>query len=345
MLLSNRYVLAGATVVAAIGIGAIMQWGGLPEPLAERSGLPSEAEVAGNDAGPTGPGPRAPRPPEMDEAAGLSGITFTSAPPVPRDRVRPLPMPGLPEKAVAPKPDVAPEIGAPEPREEGAAPAPDCGVELAATPGEAAMVELALDAPCLPNERVTIHHNGMMVSAVTDTDGALEIEMPALAPAAVYIVAFDSGEGAVAQARVEDVEDRALVALQWREGAGISLHARANGAAYGEDGHVSATRPGTPGPDGFLTALGTAGAPGALRAEVFTLPAGVEPGDPSVDITVEAEVTEANCGKDLEAQLLVRRGGLLEARDIELYMPGCSAVGDFLVLKNPFEPLKLAGKN
>ncbi len=345
MLLSNRYVLAGATVVAAIGIGAVMQWGGLPEPLAERSGVSAETEIAGNEAGPAGPGPRAPRPPEMDEAAGLSGITFTSAPPVPRGSVRPLPVPGLPEKAVAPKPDAVPEIGAPEPREEGAAPAPECGVELAATPGDAAMVELALDAPCLPDERVTIHHNGMMVTAVTDAHGTLAIEMPALAPAAVYIVAFDSGEGAVAQARVEDVEDRALVALQWQDGAGVALHARANGAAYGEDGHVAAKQPGTPGKDGFLTALGKTDAPGALRAEIYTLPAGVRPGDPSVDITVEVEVTEANCGKDLEAQLLVRRDGRLEARDIEIYMPGCSAVGDFLVLKNPFEPLKIAGKN
>ncbi len=341
MLMSNRFILSGATVLVALGIGAVMQWGGLPAEISERDGARTGGDGLADGSGPAGEGPRALSAPDLTDAPSLSGITFTSAPPVARDAVRPLPVPGLPEKAVAPQPDEAPVIDARE-QEESAVAGTGCEIGFAATPAEGGVVRLDLDAPCLPGERVTLHHNGLMTTAVTDEAGALALDMPAFAPAAVFIAAFANGDGAVAQARVDGMEDRARVALQWRGDTGIALHARENGARYGEEGHVHADRAGVPGSEGFLVRLARDTMPAALGAEVYTFPEGVAPGDPSVLVTIEAEVTEANCGKDLDAQLLVRRDGVLEVRDIALFMPACSAVGDFLVLKNPFADLKLA---
>ncbi len=340
MLMSNRFILAGATFLVALGIGAIMQWGGLPTQLAERGVAPTGDDVA-DGSGPAGNGPRALRAPDMADAPSLSGITFTSAPPVPREAMPPLEVPGRPEKVVAPRPDEAPVIDRPV-REESAVSAPDCQIGFGATSAGSGVVRLDIEAPCLPGERVTLHHNGLMATAVTDDTGALSLDVPAFAPAAVFIAAFANGEGAVAQTRVDGIEDRARVALQWRGDAAIALHARENGARYGEEGHIHADRAGEPGSDGFLMRLAGDTMPAPLGAEVYTFPKGVRPGDPSVLVTIEVEVTEANCGKDLDAQLLVRRDGALEARDIALFMPACSAVGDFLVLKNPFADLKLA---
>ena len=50
----------------------------------------------------------------------------------------------------------------------------------------AAMVKLKLDAACLPNERLTVHHNGMIFTEATDDKGQLNVTVPALAEEAVF---------------------------------------------------------------------------------------------------------------------------------------------------------------
>ena len=80
-------------------------------------------------------------------------------------------------------------------------------------------------------------------------------------------------------------------------------------------------------------------------AEVYTFPTGVAQQSGNVELTVEAEVTQANCGRDITAQSLEVTGSApLRVRDLELAMPVCDAVGDFLVLKNMVNDLKIAQK-
>jgi len=55
-----------------------------------------------------------------------------------------------------------------------------CEVVAKARPMAAAMVNLTLDAPCLPNERLTVHHNGMIFTQTTSSAGSLDINVPAL---------------------------------------------------------------------------------------------------------------------------------------------------------------------
>jgi hypothetical protein len=54
-------------------------------------------------------------------------------------------------------------------------------------------------------------------------------------------------------------------------------------------------------------------------------------------------VTKINCGRDIQAQSLeMRDAGQLKSQNLSLSVPGCDAVGDFLVLNNLLEDLKVA---
>lgn len=233
------------------------------------------------------------------------------------------------------------------PKEE---PAPRFGCELSfsAQPGAAAMVKLTLDAPCMANERFTIHHNGMMFAQTTDDEGRAEISVPALNTSAVFIATFARGDSAVATAEVSTLEyyDRAVV--QWSGPEGLHVHALEYGADYGENGHVWAgaardMASAAKGEGGFITRLGDPGLLNPQMAEVYTFPTGTALQEGDVRLSLEAEVTQANCGKDIEAQTLQKSGtGRMQARELLLAMPECEAVGDFLVLKNLFDDLNIA---
>ena len=205
-------------------------------------------------------------------------------------------------------------------------------------------MRLTLDAPCLPDARLTLHHNGLMFTVVTDAEGALTLRAPALTASAVFIAAFPNGEGAVAQATVPEAGARDRVALQWRGETGLHLHAFEGDARHGAPGHVWAGAPRAPEADGgFLMRLGAPDMADARVAEVYTFP--VEPPSGGVALTIEAEVTEATCGRDIAADTLALRGGTAAPpREVAMFMPDCSAVGDFLVLKTLFDDRKIAAE-
>jgi hypothetical protein len=230
----------------------------------------------------------------------------------------------------------------------GAVPAAECEIAAAARPVAAAMVNLTLTATCLPEERVTVHHAGMLFNQTTDASGGLEINVPALMQEAVFVIAFSNGEGAVAQTTVDELIDFDRVALQWKGDTGFELHAREFGANYGDDGHVwsGAARDITyavTGQGGYIARLGDAAVPDGLLAEVYTFPASAAQNEGDVALSVEAEVGRKNCGLEIEAQTLQTFSGKdITSRDLTLSVPDCDAAGNFLVLNNLFEDLKVA---
>jgi hypothetical protein len=95
--------------------------------------------------------------------------------------------------------------------------------------------------------------------------------------------------------------------------------------------------------DSYLIRLGDPEAGKGLMAEVYTFPSGQMESSTEVFLMAEAEITSANCGKELSAQSLqVNRNGGLNALDLTMVMPDCDAVGDFLILQNMFEDLTIA---
>lgn len=282
-------------------------------------------------------------------AMQLAQIEDTSSavlPSLPSDRAAEasLPAPQHQLAAAVAEPEIAPAV---LPEETEARPV-DCAVSMGARTGAGAMVTLSLEAPCFASERVTIHHNGLMFTEVTQPDGTLRVEVPALAEHALFIASFANGAGATAMVEVPALPFYDRVALQWRGKSGLALHANEFGAAGDEAGHVWAASAGdltrtARGEGGFLTRLGDAESPEARMAEVYTFPAAAAKKAGAVSLTIEAEITGANCGQAIEAQTLEHRlGSNLRARDLTLTMPDCAASGDFLLLKNLLEDLKIA---
>ena len=223
-----------------------------------------------------------------------------------------------------------------------------CEMEMTALSDPAAVVTLDLDAPCMANERFTLHHNGMMITGVTDEAGTWQADIPALSEQALFIVAFANGEGTIANADVAALSQYDRYVVQWKGYSGMQIHALEYGADYGQAGHVwHDTSRGSDvalrGEGGFLMRLGETGMDDALRAEVYSFPSGNAQRDGDVKISLETEITQANCGRDVEAQALIKTAdGMIGARDLNLAVPDCNAVGDFLVLKNLYEDLRIA---
>lgn len=224
----------------------------------------------------------------------------------------------------------------------------NCEPTLTAEPGAAAMVSLTLSASCLAGDRVTIHHSGLKFAEVVGDDGNLSVEVPALSEKAVFVVAFTNGDGAVVQTNVDSLPFYDRVAVQWKGSAGVELHAREFGSDYGTSGHVWRGVPRdisavAGGEGGFLVQLGNPDVPEAMMAEVYTFPSGTSKAEGTVHLSLEAEVTEANCNKDVIAQTIeLREDGELRVHEMEMSVPDCDASGEFLVLKNLLEDLTIA---
>lgn len=325
--------MGSATLALALGAGHFMQSRSAAAPVALQTApaLQADTALAANQQG----------------AVQLSSITLTAAAPdLPLGGPTPTELPGPPPVREAAL-DAAQTGAVPLPSEE-PAPGMGCDYTLDADVAPGAMVALSLDAPCAPGERFTLHHNGIMFTEVTDDGGHASMLVPAMSQRASFIAAFANGQGAVAMADIEAIGAYSRVAVQWQGDTGVALHALEFGADYDEDGHVwsGAARDvaaAADGDRGFLTRLGDAGQPGALLAEVYTFPALLEGRDGKIDLRVEAEVTEANCNRDIAAQAMqVQAGGAPNVRELTLMMPDCDAVGDFLVLNNLLNDLTIA---
>ena len=334
--------MAGGTVACALGIGYLMQRGqpALP-PISVPAPLSAQEERApAPKAKPTRPSPDKVRIAEREDL-DIEKIALTSAQPDARAGDE---MPHLPTAPAA----GAPGTALPNTPEDPAMPELGCDVTAEAVPGPMAMVDFRVSAPCLGNSRLVVHHNGMTFTAVTDAEGNLDVAIPALAERAVIIAAFYNGDGAVATARVADIADYDRVVLQWQGKAGFEIHAREFGAAYGAPGHVwsgSIPEDHPAHTTGSVIRLGSEDALSPLMAEVYTFPSGAADRSGSIALSIEAEVTAANCGRDISAQLLQRQGeDRIRTRELELTVPDCGAVGDFLVLNNLLDDLKIAAK-
>ena len=332
----TRIITIGGTFLCALGIGFFMQntVGDAPAPV--------EEPVARADFKPLSE-------PVLDalrqpEDAG-------SAAPVDVQTVVPVEIHAFDADTPAPGIDVAGlgDVVAPEPQPAPVVETPACGVTASAEVLAGAMVDLSVSAPCLLNERATVHHNGMMFTAATDDAGQFAVSVPALAENAIIIVEFANGDGAIAEVQVTSLQFYDRVVLQWTGDTGFQLHAREFGAEYGSDGHVWVGAPrdvtaAAMGEGGFVTRLGAPDTLAPRMAEIYSFPSGTAARGGDVLLSVEAEVTADNCGQDIEAQALeVQHQGRLRTQYLTLAVLDCSAIGDFLVLNNLVDDLKIAG--
>ena len=332
----RRYAWAGASFSAAMSIAFLMQqsepsYAGQVLPHDALSRVPKTLKVV-----------RAP----VDQGETLQGVeTLSAIPSLPQERPRQADLPTQPVILLVSR-DVP--VGA-LPQEEDV-PLLSCDASLTAEPAAAAMVDLTLTASCLPGERVTIHHGGLKFTEVLGPDGSLKLSVPALAEQAMFVVAFANGDGATARTEVSSLPFYDRVAVQWKGETGLQIHALEYGAEYGEDGHVWRGSPNdltaaASGEGGFITRLGNAATAESQMIEVYTFPTATAREDGQIAISLETEVSARNCGREIEATSLTLQGER-EAivQDLSMAVPGCDAMGEFLVLKNLFEDLTIARK-
>ena len=218
-----------------------------------------------------------------------------------------------------------------------------CDADLSAIAVDHGNVRIGVIAPCQQNERLTVHHSGLMFSGATDENGVYSVIVPALSEHAVFIIDFASGTDMVASVSVPDLAEYDRIAVQWSGKSGFEIHAREFGAGYGEEGHVWSGN--TIQATGQVFRLGEMQGLSPLMAEVYSFPRATTTRSGSVVMTVETEVTASNCGQDVSAQSIELRGGqALRTREMVLSIPNCSAIGDFLVLNNLVDDLKIAAK-
>ena len=334
MLGKKEIMTAGGALAVAFAIGFVMQ-----------SGDAAEQRYATSSGTIDRPAPvHEVKLPDSGTLLQMEEITLTSAEAGNAEDVPPTHMPTV-LAAMATSPSRMPILD-----ERMEVDAPGCKIDATARAKAAAMVVLDLDAPCLPNERITVHHNGMIFTETTSDRGQLSVEVPALAQDAVFILAFTNGEGAIARTEVEDLGDFDRVVLQWKGDTGFQIHAREYGADYGSPGHVWSGAPGEAaatvlGKGGMLTRNGDSAAADPLLTEVYTFPKDAKPGAGEIALSVETEIDKANCGIEVEAQTLeIVQDGKIRTQNVTLPVPDCDTPGGFLVLNNLLQNLKVARK-
>ena len=192
----------------------------------------------------------------------------------------------------------------PAPADDALVAPPDSGCSLSVTAAALpdAMVDLSASAPCQAGKRLTIHHSGMMFTAALDAAGLWHQQVPALASTAVFIVEPENGLAEVAAVSVPDLAGVNRIVLQWSGDSGFEIHARENGAEYGAPGHVWHGSDPAVGA-GQLVRLGDERLLAPRMVEIYSLPRDAAE-IASVDMSVETEITQINCGRQIDAQTL-----------------------------------------
>ena len=225
-------------------------------------------------------------------------------------------------------------------------PEPQCETILSTTASGSAMLTLEIASPCDADKKVEIRHEALRFAEILDESGSLTVDVPALAETAHIEVQMGEGTVWKTSTTVPDFDDFERVALQWQGQAGVELHAFEYGAARGHPGHIHAGNPRTPQRAellgvGFLSKLGSVS--DGPKAEIYSFPSEVAQNTGTVRRWMMVAVTEANCGREIEAQVLRPMPGTgLEPMELSLTVPGCDSVGEFLVLNNLLQDMRIA---
>ncbi len=202
-------------------------------------------------------------------------------------------------------------------------------LDLAVVPG--AMISVTLIAPCAPNARVVLLHEGLTITGMTTATGALFTALPALNTAARIQAILADGTEIEAALEVPEAADFRRFGVQWQGEDAFQVNAYQNDASFGAVGHIYGVQPGlADDAGGFLQILGDPAAPMPLLAEIYTYPVR----QTLVEIVVEAAVTPQTCGREMLGETIMAEAGQVLLTELTVFMPDCSAVGDFLVLNN-----------
>lgn len=221
-----------------------------------------------------------------------------------------------------------------------------CETGFTAMAARGAMVDLTLEAPCYAGQMIDIFHSGMRFTDSLDADGLLQVSIPAMEEDAFFNALFTDGHTESTDILMLTVSDYNRVALFWKGNAGFNLYALENGALYGESGHVSVETPYSPargvtGEGGFLAQLGQSIT--GYHTAIYSYPALLADTGPLPEVSIEVQIIEGNCDSEISATLMQNtRMDTLENVPLVMAVPDCSTIGEYLVLKNLPQDLRIA---
>lgn len=188
----RSFVMAGGTVLMALGAGQIMQ-SGTAESSAAMVPLPRiEAAAPLRPAAAT---PLAAYDPSLEPV--ITPIALTDESPIAL-------------LAVAPEREPASQVEL-------------CAVTFDAFAATDAILSISLSAPCHPNQTVVLQHAGLAVTYQTTATGGLFVDIPALEPSGALTLRLPDGTEARATAPVPEVAAQRRLAVQWMAGDSFSV--------------------------------------------------------------------------------------------------------------------------
>lgn len=219
-----------------------------------------------------------------------------------------------------------------------AMPDPDCPVTLVGEALPLALVEVSLDAPCLPATRLVVRHGPLEFAVRTTATGTVDFTVPALAREASFTVLRDNIELARTAVFVPDIARFDRVALNWRGPEVLNLHALGKAAEIGEEGHIWRAAPGSlgdvaTGRAGYLFEFRDREADMPVHAEVFTFPAGQGVLDGKITMRVSTLLHPRNCGRAVDFRAIKAVDGHgPHVTSLSVRMPGCGQLGHDVML-------------
>jgi hypothetical protein len=191
-----------------------------------------------------------------------------------------------------------------------------CAIDLSVTPDDQAVVQLTVYSFCRAEMPFEISHHDLIITGVTDVQGRADLAIPALMADASFSILFEDGGVAESSVAVPGTIDFTRIVFQWTGAPAEFLRKDASQAI------------------GTLTQLGSATSTNSHFAEVFTFPASYPVAEGLRVLSVQAEVSEETCGRQLDAQTFRIQSDTDPAlKDIRITLPGCEHVGTFLELK------------